>query len=129
MWQSWLLPADAYRFAKGEQVTSSTGQAVKLSRPLDFLVVADHSDNMGFFPLLLSGDSRIVRNPQGRRWHEMVNAGGQTAVQAASELIAAFKQVARSLRPSVVSVSSVRQVTLAEPDVQRFGGPSQLPDE
>src|SRR5262245_19881446 len=41
-----LGPKDAYRFARGEQVTSSTGQPVKLSRPLDFLVVADHSDNM-----------------------------------------------------------------------------------
>src|SRR3954470_5658291 len=44
-----LTPRDAYRFARGEQVTSSTGQSAKLSRPLDFLVVADHSDNMGFF--------------------------------------------------------------------------------
>src|SRR5450631_4713311 len=44
-----LLPKDAYRFAKGEELTASSGQQVKLSRPLDFLVVADHSDNMGFF--------------------------------------------------------------------------------
>jgi len=51
-----LTPADAYRFAKGQQVVSSTGQAVKLSRPLDWLVVADHSDNMGFFPRLMSGE-------------------------------------------------------------------------
>jgi hypothetical protein len=33
-------PRGAYRFARGEQITSSTGQPVKLSRPLDFLVVA-----------------------------------------------------------------------------------------
>ena len=45
-----LTPRDAYRFARGEQVISSTGQPAKLSRPLDWLVVADHSDNMGFFP-------------------------------------------------------------------------------
>lgn len=50
-----LLPPDAYRFAKGEEVVSSTGQPVRLSRPLDFLVVADHSDNMGFFPKLQAG--------------------------------------------------------------------------
>ena len=47
-----LMPEDAHRFARGEELTSSTGLKVKLSRPLDFLVVADHSDNMGFFPLL-----------------------------------------------------------------------------
>ena len=40
-----LLPADAHRFARGEELTSSTGLRVKLSRPLDFLVVADHSVN------------------------------------------------------------------------------------
>ena len=50
-----LLPSDAYRFAKGEEITASSGQPAKLSRPLDFLVVADHSDNMGFFPDLLAG--------------------------------------------------------------------------
>ena len=49
------MPSDAYRFAKGEEVTASSGQPAKLSRPLDFLVVADHSDNMGFFPDLLAG--------------------------------------------------------------------------
>ena len=49
-----LTPRDAYRFARGEQVTASSGQPAKLSRPLDFLVVADHSDNMGFFPLTSS---------------------------------------------------------------------------
>src|SRR6185369_9008875 len=35
-----LGPKDAYRFAKGEEITSSSGQIVRLSRPLDFLVVA-----------------------------------------------------------------------------------------
>src|SRR5699024_10309492 len=55
-----LMPADAYRFAKGEQVMASSGQPVRLSRPLDFLVVADHSDNMGFFPKLLSGDPAML---------------------------------------------------------------------
>ena len=46
--------------AKGEEVVSSTGQRVKLSRPLDFLVVADHSDNMGFFPRLFAGEPELL---------------------------------------------------------------------
>ena len=49
-----LTPRDAYRFARGEEITASSGQKAKLSRPLDWLVVADHSDNMGFFPDLLA---------------------------------------------------------------------------
>jgi hypothetical protein len=79
---------DAYRFARGEQVTSNTGQPVKLSRPLDFLVVADHSDGFGFFPLLFSGDPSVMADPQGRRWNEMLNSG--KGVEAAMEIIKNF---------------------------------------
>jgi hypothetical protein len=60
-----LLPEDAYRFARGEELTSSTGLKVKLARPLDFLVVADHSDNMGFFPRLYAGDRQMLADPTG----------------------------------------------------------------
>ena len=83
-----LTPRDAYRFAKGEQVTSNTGQPAKLSRPLDFLVVADHSDNMGLFPDLAAGKPNIVADSQGRKWYEMMKEGkGQ---EAALQVIAAF---------------------------------------
>ncbi len=87
-----LLPPDAYRFAKGEEIISSTGQPVRLSRPLDFLVVADHSDNMGFFPDLQAGAPYVMASEKGRRWNAMVNKGGQEGVKAAGELIAAFSQ-------------------------------------
>ena len=87
-----LLPPDAYRFAKGEEVVSSTGQAVRLSRALDFLVVADHSDNMGFFPKLQEGAAYVMASEKGRRWHNMIAGGGQVAVDAAAELIVAFSQ-------------------------------------
>jgi hypothetical protein len=87
-----LLPPDAYRFAKGEEVVSSTGQPVRLSRPLDFLVVADHSDNMGFFPKLQAGAPYVMASEKGRKWHEMVNAGGQEGVKAAAEIIRDFSQ-------------------------------------
>ena len=79
---------DAYRFARGEQVTSNTGQEVKLSRPLDFLVVADHSDGFGFFPLLYSGAPSIMADPQGKRWNRMLHEGN--GVEAAMEIINAF---------------------------------------
>mgnify|MGYP005614548713 FL=1 len=83
-----LTPKDAYRFARGEQLTSNSGQPVKLSRPLDFLVVADHSDGMGFFPLLMSGDAELLATPQGRKWYDEIRAGkGQ---QAAIDIINSF---------------------------------------
>src|SRR5262245_60022228 len=58
-----LGPKDAYRFARSEQINSNTGQPVKLSRPLDFLVVTDHSDNMGFFPDLFAGKPDLLADP------------------------------------------------------------------
>ncbi len=83
-----LGPRDAYRFARGEQVTSSTGQPVKLSRPLDFLVVADHSDNMGFFPDLFAGKPDLMADPTGRKWYDMIQSG--KGADAAIEIIVAF---------------------------------------
>src|SRR5689334_18512304 len=70
-----LGPKDAYRFAKGEEVIASSGQRAKLSRPLDFLVVTDHSDGMGFFPQLLGGDPGLLATPQGRKWYDEINSG------------------------------------------------------
>ena len=85
-----LTPRDAYRFARGEQVMASSGQPAKLSRPLDFLVVADHSDNMGMFSDLLAGKPELLADPTGRRWYDMIQSGqGQTA---ALELIGKFSQ-------------------------------------
>jgi hypothetical protein len=85
-----LGPDAAYRFARGEQVTTSTGQKAKLSRPLDFLVVADHSDNMGFFPDLLAGKPHILSDPQGKDWYERLRAGEGAPV--ALELVGMFAQ-------------------------------------
>ena len=81
-------PQDAYRFAKGEEVTASSGQRVKLSRPLDFLVVSDHSDGFGFFPQLMSGDPDLLATPQGRRWYDEITSG--KGAQAAVDIITSF---------------------------------------
>ena len=83
-----LGPRDAYRFAKGEEVTSSTGQQVKLSRPLDFLVVSDHSDAMGLFPLIFAGDPRVMATEKGRKWYELIQAG--KGAEAAVDIITSF---------------------------------------
>jgi len=82
-----LMPEDAHRFARGEEVTSSGGLKVKLSRPLDFLVVADHSDNLGFFPALFAGDPKMLAHPLGRKWYNMILEGGQTGVAAGLEIV------------------------------------------
>ena len=80
----------AYKFARGEQVNSTNGGPVRLSRPLDFLVVADHSDNMGFFPDMLSGAPFILDDPTGKDWYDRIKAG--EGVGVALELIGLFSQ-------------------------------------
>ncbi|EEB77879.1 hypothetical protein GPB2148_990 [marine gamma proteobacterium HTCC2148] len=80
----------AYRFARGEEVQSTTAGPVRLSRPLDFLVIADHSDNMGFFPDMLSGAPHILSNPTGKDWYNRIKAG--KGVGVALELIGLFSQ-------------------------------------
>jgi hypothetical protein len=81
---------EAYKFARGEQVTASGGLPVRLSRPLDFLVVSDHSDNMGFFPDLFAGKEHILADPKGKDWYDRVKAG--QGVGVALELIGMFSQ-------------------------------------
>ena len=85
-----LGPKEAYRFARGEQMTASSGQPVKLSRPLDFLVVADHSDNMGFFPDLFAGKPEVLADPTGRQWYDLIQSG--RGAEAALQIISAFSQ-------------------------------------
>ena len=44
-----LGPSEAYQFAAGESVLSSTGTLAQLDRPLDFLAVTDHAEYLGVF--------------------------------------------------------------------------------
>ncbi|MBS0171161.1 MAG: DUF3604 domain-containing protein [Nitrospira sp.] len=87
-WGARLTPRDAYRFARGEELTSNTGQPVKLSRPLDFLVVSDHSDGFGFFPQLMGGDPELLATPQGRKWYDLIKSG--RGAEAAFDMIMSF---------------------------------------
>jgi hypothetical protein len=82
----------AYRLARGEEVVSSTGLPVKLSRPLDWLAVTDHSDMMGFATDLQRGAPNILADAKGREWYEGFQQGGQAAGEAAFDLITSFTQ-------------------------------------
>ncbi len=87
-----LLPRDAYRFARGEQVTSNTGQPVRLSRPLDFYMITDHTDGMGAITDIIKGAPNIIADEQGKKFHEAFAKGGEDAAKAAFELTATFAQ-------------------------------------
>ena len=70
-----LGPDEAYRIARGEEVTSYSGFKFKLIRPLDFIVVADHSENLGLADYIRRSDPIILANEMGKKWHDWVKAG------------------------------------------------------
>ncbi len=77
-----LGPEDAYRFAMGETVVSSTGVPARLHRPLDFLVVSDHAENLGLAPAIASSSPNLLANPWGKMEHDLVKSGLDGAIQA-----------------------------------------------
>ena len=70
-----LGPDDAYRVSRGEVVTSDRGWKVKLIKPLDFVVVSDHAENLGLMDFIQRSDPILLANETGKRWHDLVTAG------------------------------------------------------
>jgi hypothetical protein len=82
-----LGPEEAFRFARGEVVTSSGGLKAQLRRPHDFLVVSDHAEYLGLADMLRAGDPALLADPAGKRWYDMYQAGGQQALDATLEAV------------------------------------------
>jgi hypothetical protein len=82
-----LTPEQAYRFARGEEVTSSTGLPAKLSRPLDFLVISDHAEGLGIMDQVLQGNPEFMKDETLTRWKKAMEEGGQAAADVAGEVV------------------------------------------
>jgi hypothetical protein len=70
-----LGPEEAYRFARGEMVVSSTGVRTRLQRPLDFLVVADHAENLGLAPMIAEKNPDLLKLEFGKKIAQLVYDG------------------------------------------------------
>ncbi len=81
-----LAPDQAYRFAKGQTVTSSMGVEAKLIRPLDFLMVADHAEGLGVPQMIERSDPDLLKDPLGRQMHDLVKQGTVAARRKAFNL-------------------------------------------
>jgi hypothetical protein len=82
-----LGPEEALRFARGEEVASTWGLKAKLERPLDFLVIADHSGGLGATKALYDAPRFLIKDPTLRRWHDMMHEGEQGMQRVTAELI------------------------------------------
>ncbi len=101
-------PDVAFKFARGEEVTTSTGLQFKLSRPLDWLVVSDHSDGMGAMNEIIKGNPNLMKDPQVREWNKQFNAGGEDAFKATMDVIDKFSQGA--MPPSVMDPAFAKTI-------------------
>jgi len=72
-----LGPEDAYRIARGQTVKASLGQWVKLRRPLDFLVVSDHAENLGLAPAIRESNPKLLRSAWGKKIHDLARTPGK----------------------------------------------------
>ena len=95
-----LGPEEALRFARGEEVTSTGGLKAKLDRPLDFLVIADHSGGLGATQALYDAPRLFLRDPTLLRWHDMMHESPQGRLKATGELI---DLVGRNALPAALS--------------------------
>jgi hypothetical protein len=78
-----LGPDAAYRFAKGERVVSSTGVPARLRQPLDFLVIADHAENLGLPMAIHRDDPRLLASEWGKRIRDEGKKGTVEGMTAA----------------------------------------------
>ncbi len=108
-------PDVSFRLARGEVVTSISGQPVKLVRPLDFLVVTDHAEYLGIAKLLREGDPALLATDVGKEWYAGMQGDPQQAWETAVSIQNDFAsgvprfsnpQVARSVWDDVVDIAS-----------------------
>ncbi|WP_340318290.1 DUF3604 domain-containing protein [Rhizorhabdus argentea] len=115
-------PEEAYRLARGEEVSSTSGLRAKLRRPLDFLVVSDHAEYIGVFPRLAKGGSTEGVWEQGKRWSDLLKAGDvKTAMNEFFQILRAGG--ASSPEPAAL-VKSIWQDVVRNAD--RFNDPGHF---
>jgi hypothetical protein len=124
-----LSPEDALRFARGEEVESSTGIRARLARPLDFLVIADHSDAIGVTTDLYNSAEADLADPVLKRWRNMMHGDRTEAYKATREIISAFQT--GKIPPELVKperiAATTRRIWDAQIDaVERYNEPGRF---
>ena len=82
-----LSPRDALRFARGEAVTATGGLEAQLSRPLDFLVIADDAVALGLMREIYNDNPALTSNPIIAGWRDDFRAGGDQAAKTMRTII------------------------------------------
>ena len=103
---------DAYRFARGEEITTTHGLRARLSRPLDWLVVSDHAEMYGLMPKLRSGDQQILSQPKGKQWYKELSSGDTNRIFAvAMEIVGSLQKKDPPLKADKIVKDAWREYT------------------
>jgi hypothetical protein len=101
---SLTTPADAYKWAQGQEITNSNiGGKIKITRPLDFYAVSDHAEWMGVFREMGKPGSALSKHPMAPR---ITSDDPNTRMQAFAEHLVKFS-------------SGQRDAALTDPAIQR----------
>ena len=92
-------PEEAYRFAQGEAMRVKARflpeQTRRLHRPLDFLVIADHAENLGLFANLAANDPVLLQSADGRHYRELMQQAD--TANSLAERARLFNQFAKAI--------------------------------
>ena len=117
-----LGPEEAYRFALGEEIVTSSGQRARLIRPLDFLVIADHAENLGLASMIAESNRDLLKSEWGKKVHDMVKAGNGYEAFRLWGLEAMSQNTDRIKSPKMQRTAWERQIETAE----RFNDPGRF---
>ncbi len=124
-----LGPEEALRFARGEEVTSSTGVKAKLHRPLDFLVIADHAEGLGATKALYDAPRMLISDPTLLRWYDMMHQGPEGSLKATAEMLdaRAHNRLPKGLNDPKSAEKRTRSVWNDQLDtVERYNEPGKF---
>jgi hypothetical protein len=107
---TFIGPEQAYQFARGGEITSSTGVPARLARPLDFLVVADHAENMGTMGEVKAGNPALMGDKRVQKWHEWLKAGGDDAMNVYYEILASIAGTGEPLPAALTDEKMTRSI-------------------
>ena len=68
-------------------LTGVYGGTLELSRPYDWMMVADHSDALGVMSGVLEGDPALMADPTLKKWYQGMSAGGEEASAVVMDII------------------------------------------
>ena len=74
-----------------------------MTRPLDWLVVTNHSDAMGAMDEVVKGNSMLLKDPKAKDWHDRIAKGGISALAATMEVIETFAGITGEKIPAVLT--------------------------